>query len=264
MKKKKSVFMSELSDYDIKEYLKRNRMILIPVGSLEQHGDHAPLGTDTFIPNEISKRVAIKKDVIVAPPINYSLSSSHKGASGLAYISSRTFLSLVEEICSSLIESGFQKIILVNGHYSNIGILTMACNEASKNASPDAQIYPISYWEALPEEQLNKYLSINVGLHANVGETSAIMAIDPSLVDLEKAKEFWPKLPKFKNSPVPALNAYFEAQFGSVYKTFKYGVWGNPKESSSQKGEEFLDQIEKALIITINEIEAMYRELKLD
>ncbi len=140
----------------------------------------------------------------------------------------------------------------------------MACNEVSKNAPANAQIYPISYWEALPEKQLDKYLSINVGLHANVGETSAIMAIDPSLVDLEKAKEFWPKLPKFKNSPVPALNAYFEAQFGSVYKTFKYGVWGNPKESSSQKGEEFLEQIEKALIITINEIEAMYRELKLD
>ncbi|MFC2144970.1 creatininase family protein [Actinomycetota bacterium] len=57
MKKKISVFISELSDYDIKEYLKRNNMLLLPVGSLEQHGDHAPLGTDTFIPNEISKRV---------------------------------------------------------------------------------------------------------------------------------------------------------------------------------------------------------------
>ena len=261
MKELKSVFMAELTNKNIEEYLKKNNMILIPVGSFEQHGDHAPLGTDALIPNEIAKRIAIKKNALVAPPLYYTLSGGHRGASGLAYISVRTFLSLTEDICNSFLESGFHKIIFLNGHFTNMGTLTMACNEVSKHAPEYAQVYPISYWDALPENELNEYLSIDAGFHANVGETSIVMAIDPSLVDIKEAKEFWPKLPDFGGSLGPAFNAYFESRIGSAYKTLKYGIWGNPKESTIEKGKRFLDQIEIAVLRLINEIEEMYRTL---
>ena len=263
MEELKSAFMVELTNKDIENYLKRNNMVIIPVGSCEQHGDHLPLGTDVFIPNEIARRISKKMDALIAPPLYYTLSQGHKGASGLAYISARTLLSLAEDIGNSFLEVGFRRIFFLNGHWTNIGILTMACSEVSKNAPEDTQIYACTYWDTLPEDQLNDYLSLKVGLHANIGETSAVLAINSSLVDLNEAKEFWPKMPSFHGSPIAVLNAYFDAQEGSSWKTYKGGIFGNPKESSIEKGKKFLDQIEIAVLSFINEIEEMNRTLKI-
>ena len=263
MKELKSLFIVELTNKDIENYLKTNNMIIIPVGSCEQHGYHLPLGTDVFIPNEIARRVAKNKKALIAPPLYYTLSQGHKGASGLAYVSVRTFLSLAEDIGRSFLEAGFRRIFFLNGHYTNMGILTMACNEVSKDAPEDSQIYAVSYWDTLPEDQLNEYLSLNAGLHANVGETSAVLAINSSLVEMDKIKKFWPKFPNFHGSPGPVQNAFWECQVGSAYNCLKYGVWGNPEESSIEKGGKFLDQIETAVLNFIDEIEEMYKTLKI-
>jgi creatinine amidohydrolase/Fe(II)-dependent formamide hydrolase-like protein len=67
-------------------YEKVNGLMLVPVGSTERHGSHAPLSTDVLIPQEVCRRVATAQDGLVAPPINYGLSDAHVGFAGLARI----------------------------------------------------------------------------------------------------------------------------------------------------------------------------------
>lgn len=257
----KSVFLADLSNQDVEEYLKTGDMVLIPVGSLEQHGAHAPLSTDVIIPQEVARRVAVARNALVAPAISYGLSAAHVGFSGVAHIGLRTMLSLAEDLCRSFAAAGFRKIVFINGHYTNTGPLMMACYEVSNELPEGTQAYQITYWEALPPDQLDNYLSLRAGLHANVGETSVVMAINPSLVDLSKAKEFWPDFPDFGANPAPALTAYFETQIGANFQALPFGSWGNPKESSVEKGREYLDQIEAAVLRLIDEIELVYKRL---
>lgn len=258
----RSVFLSELSNFDVEEFLKNGgEMVIIPVGSLEQHGAHAPLSTDTLIPQEIARRVALAHNALVAPPINYGLSAAHKGFVGAAHISVDTFLGFAIDLCRSFSDAGFSKIVFINGHYTNTGPLVMACYDVSKELPDGTQAYQITYWEALSTEDLEEYLSLKVGLHANIGETSAVMAIDPTLVDLDKAKDYWPPFPEFGASAYPALTAYFETQVSANLQALPYGTWGEPSKSSIEQGEIYLDQIEKAVLRLIQEIEQMHEKL---
>jgi creatinine amidohydrolase len=137
----------------------------------------------------------------------------------------------------------------------------MACYDASARLPKGTQAYQITYWEALPPDQLEKYLSLKAGLHANIGETSAVMAINPELVDLNQAKDFWPEFPNFGASPNPALTAYFETNVSANFQALPYGTWGAPSQSTVAKGKEFLDQIEVAVLRLISEIESVYDKL---
>jgi creatinine amidohydrolase len=257
-----SVFMADLTNRQIEDFLRvGGDRILIPVGALEQHGFHAPLATDVLIPQEIARRVALAKSGLVAPPISYGLSAAHRGFAGAAHISVETLIGLARDLCFAFAESGFRKIIFVNGHYTNTGPLMMACYDASPRLPKGTQAYQITYWEALPPDQLEEYLSLKVGLHANIGETSAVMAINPALVDLSQAKDFWPDFPQFGASPNPALTAYFETNVSANFQALPYGTWGAPSQSTVEKGQVFLDQIEAAVIRLISEIESVYEKL---
>ena len=259
----RSVFMAELKLPDIEHYLEHSpsKLVLIPVGSTEQHGAHLPLSTDVLIPQEVCRRLAIARDAVVAPPIAYALSAGHKGFSALVYTSINTFLALVEDICCSLAEAGFREIVFVNGHYTNYYPLAMACMNASPKLPPGTIAFPISYWESLPSDELDAYLSMRVGLHANVGETSAVMAIRPDLVDLSRAVEEWPNFPAFTSNPLPSVIAFFETNPGSVYRATPSGVWGRPADSSIEKGQMYLEQITSAMLKFLNDAETTYERM---
>ncbi|MFQ5425795.1 MAG: creatininase family protein, partial [Gaiellales bacterium] len=113
-----SVFLDELTDPEVAAYIRGYpAMVLIPTGSTEQHGAHGPLGTDVIIPREVCRRVAEVKSALVAPPVPYGLSSGHRGFKGLAYVNVDTYLKLIEDLTLSLAESGFRRIVFVNGHF---------------------------------------------------------------------------------------------------------------------------------------------------
>ncbi len=258
----KSVFLADLSNEEVENYLQSGgELVLIPAGALEQHGAHAPLSTDVLIPQEIARRVAIARHGLVAPPMSYGLSAAHRGFAGAAHIRVETFVSLARDLIFAFAESGFKKILFINGHYTNSGPLLMACYDASTRLQKGTQAYQISYWEALPPEQLEEYLSLKAGLHANIGETSAVMAINPALVDLSRAKDFWPDFPPFGANPNPALIAYFETQVSANFQALPYGTWGAPSQSTVERGKQFLDQIEAAVLRLLSETDKVYERL---
>jgi creatinine amidohydrolase len=258
----RSVFMGDVTLTQVEEYLDAgNDLVLVPTGSTEQHGPHSPLSTDVIIPTEVCRRVATRLGALVAPSVNYGISAGHRGFRGLAYLSSPTFMSVIEDVAFSLAEAGFRRIVFVNGHYTNYPPIITACMNVSTRLPEGTRAWGVSYWEALAPEQLTEYLSLSTGLHANIGETSAVMAVRPELVDLEAAVAEWPDFPEFKAPSFPTILAYFETQPGSVWRAFRTGVWGDPRGSSAELGEKFYGWIEDAMIRLVEDVDETYRRL---
>lgn len=253
-----SVFMGELSNRHVEEYLTENDLVLVPVGATEQHGPHAPLLTDVLIPREICRRVAAARHGLVAPPVNFGISDAHRGFKGLIYLQIRTFLSVIEDVCYSLAEVGFRRIYFVNGHWSNTGAIELACHDVEPRLPRGTLACPVTYWTGLPPEQAEEYLGARVGVHANIGETSAVMAIDPRLVDLSYAVAEFPELPDFRGPVIIPMASYFETGAGRIMRATRSGVYGDPRESSAERGEEYLRQATEAVLNVLHDTEAMF------
>ena len=258
---KSSVFMAELTLTQVEDHLQSNDLVLVPTGSTEQHGPHSPLSTDVIIPTEVCRRVAARLDALVAPPLNYGISAGHRGFRALAYLTVPTFISLVEDVAFSLAEAGWRRIVFVNGHYTNYFPVNMACMNVATRLPENTRAWGVSYWEALPANQLEEYLSLSAGLHANIGETSAVMAVRPDLVDLGAAVEEWPDFPDFQAPAFPSILAYFETNPGSVWRASRTGVWGDPRGSTGELGEKFYGWIEDAMVKLIGDVDASYERL---
>ena len=262
---RESVFLDELTDRQVAAYVKGYpAMVLVPTGSTEQHGAHAPLGTDVIIPREVCRRVAQVKSALVAPPIPYGLSSGHKGFKGLAYLNVETYLKLIDDVTISLAESGFKRIVFVNGHYTNYPAINLALLDASPRLPEGTRAFAMSYWDTLPPGEQEEYLGLQAGLHANVGETAAVLAVRPELVNMEKAEAGWPPFPQLKGPAMPTIFAFFETQAGSCYKAMPGGVWGDPTDATAEKGERYYDQITRAVCNVIDDIESTYSRMNVD
>ena len=254
-------YMPEMTNLQVREYLEGGgRTVLVPVGSTEDHGDHGPLWTDVYIPLEVCKRAAEELDALVGPPVPFGLAPDHRGASGIIYVRLSTFVSLLRDICVSLAEAGFERIALVNGHYVNTTAMQYAAADMFDDLPRGVRVFPFAYWQGLQPEQAEAYLSGSAGLHANVGETSAVLAIDPDLCDMERVRDFVPELDGFTNHPLALLDPVFLSTPGSFWALLEDGggVWGNPSESTVEKGEQFLEWGAASVVSLVRDMETMH------
>ena len=261
-----SIFMPEMTNLQVRKYLERDvRMVIVPVGSTEDHGDHGPLWTDVYIPLEVARRAAQDLDALVAPPIGFGLAPDHRGASGLVYLRLETFVNLVGDVCMTLSEAGFRKIVLLNGHYVNSWALQYAAADVYDKLPEDVRIYPFPYWQGLKPEQAEQYLSGTAGIHANVGETSAVLAINPDLCDMDRVRDFVPELGELRTNPFALLDPMFLATPGSFWSLLEEGggVWGAPSESTAERGEEFLDWAKTAVVNLVRDMDDVHDRLGL-
>src|SRR5919204_1494013 len=202
-----TVFLGEMTNPEVEAFLERHHTVIIPTGATEQHGPHGPLLTDVLIPQEIARRVAPRIGAVVAPPINYALSYPHVGFTGMVHIRIPTFMSLVADLCASFAASGFRRIVFLNGHYDNTYAIAYACAEAADKLPREAKAFPLNYWDGIPPEVAAEFFDPSNGLHANKGETSAVLAINPTLVDLEHANAEFPPFPEFTVNTAPVHTA---------------------------------------------------------
>jgi creatinine amidohydrolase len=249
-------FLANCTLPEVEEHLAKSPKVIVPVGATEQHGPHAPFGTDWILSTEASVRLARRIDALVAPAISYGVSGDHRGYAGVPFLSASTMNAVVQDVVTSLADGGFREIILVNGHYTNTIALHAAVMEVGDRLPQGTIVFPFNYWDALPPEQLEEYLGARVGLHANIGETSAVMAVDESLVDLDRALREYPDFP---TQPTPAMvSAYFFSARGTLPRASRSGVWGDPTGSSAELGRRYLDEIEEACVRFVSEVEALF------
>ena len=196
MPKPPTVFLGEMTSPEVEAFLREHQTVIVPTGSTEQHGPHGPLLTDALVPTEVARRVAPRVGAVVAPPINYGLSYPHVGFTGLVHIRIPTFMALVEDVCASLASIGFRRIVFLNGHYDNTYAIAYACANVAERLPAGTRAFPVNYWDGMTAEEAGEYFGPSAGLHANKAETSAVMAINADLVDLEHANAEMPPFPR--------------------------------------------------------------------
>lgn len=252
-----SLYMPEMTNREVRAYLDGGgKMVIVPVGSTEDHGDHGPLWTDVYIPLEIAKHAAPELDALVGAPIPFGLAPDHIGAT-VVNLRLTTFAAVLEDVTRSLADVGFTRIVLLNGHYVNTWAMAYSVAQFAGDLPEGVRVYPFAYWQGLPPEQAAAYIGPDVGIHANVGETSVVMAVDESLVDLERARDFTPDFGDLRTSPFALLDPVFLSTPGSFTSLLEDsgGVWGSPSESTAEKGREFVGWCKDAVVNIVRDME---------
>ncbi|NOX19862.1 MAG: creatininase family protein [Nitrospirae bacterium] len=235
------MFIEEITMEEFKKALRKTKTILIPFGTVEEHGRHLPLSTDTMVAVEALKRVAEKKRVFIAPPIHYGVCTSTRQHPGTITIKPSTLRALTRDIVLDCYHKGLRNFVLITGHGGGLHINAMKeVAEELVEEIKDIKMAVVCPYTILYKE-LSEIAETENDSHAGELETSLILAIRPELVK-GSSKEEYPTFPK------PLI----------VRDKLKYwpgGVWGNPQKATREKGERVLNIIVKKLIEIIKEVE---------
>jgi len=252
-----TVFLGEMTTLEVEAFLEHHQTVIVPVGSTEQHGPHAPLLTDVLIPQDVARRVAPRVGAVVAPPVNYALSYPHVGFAGVVHVRIPTFMALVEDLCASLAAVGFRRIVFLNGHYDNTYAIAYACANAADRLPAGVHAFPINYWDGLTPAEAAEFFDPATGLHANRGETSAVLAIAPDLVDMDRANVEFPPFPEV-TSGAAVHTAFFFSAPGSVYRATRSGTWGDARAASAEFGERYLAVVTESTVRLLDDIDRTF------
>ena len=234
-----SVAISDISNADFLKRLKKSRTAIIPIGSLEQHGAHLPLSTDSIISERIATLVAEQLKCFVLPSVSVGVSVEHVPMFNVSLRNS-TLSEMLQDICVSLSAQGISQIIFINAHHGNSGALQYISQNLTSEVRTNTRIYSIDYWSALRN-----------GIdHAGEVETSLILAISPHLVKMKDAKPNSRKLSKSR-----LAYSVMTRSPGSFPRITGNGVWGEPRRATKEKGHILLKEIVTNLIQLISELQ---------
>ncbi len=192
-KKGKPLLWEELSWTEVQELTKTMKMAILPCGAIEQHGPHLPLCVDTLDVYEVAKRISAATGVPVLQPFWYGVSQRHGDFPGTIAFRPETFMMAVLDIAHWLYKAGIRKLLLLNGHMWNIGSLQAVRDKILDEFPRDMRVRFMNWWE-VSERVRNKASEDNpedpTWIHANIAETSCVLAIRPDLVDMSKASNY--------------------------------------------------------------------------
>ncbi len=210
----------------------RIRAVLIPVGAVEQHGPHLPLGVDIWLATAVASAVAATEpDVRLAEPLGYGISPHHLGFPGTVSLRSSTFIALMSDVCTGL---AAQKLlpILVNGHGGNRGALQVIVSDLGAAGVTAAAL---TYFDLIVEQVHEILPDADQGVgHACALETALMMHVVPEsvrrdLIPRGGTPEGWPDPHLF----APGSPAVWRP-FGAINPT---GVVGTPSDATPERGE---------------------------
>ena len=245
--------LGNLTFTDVQEYLRVKDTILVPMASFEQHGPHLPIYTDTITCVEVSRRVAEMIAVLHTPPIWTGYSPQHMFEPGMGRgtitIRSSVLLDLVNDVARSLIHHGFNRIIFINGHGSNVKVIDPVLRKLRYETGalisfvkPYMENY-VGILEGLMENPWEE----TPGWHSSELETSQDLAWNEKYVRMERANFTKAHIPDFLPKSFEKKDGLPDVEFeGYKYFTFpmdhhefiETGVIGNPLRATKEKGEE--------------------------
>lgn len=239
--------LEEMSWTEFREAKEKIDTVLIPVGSVEVEGPHLPLNVDSLAAMEVARRVSdVVDESIVAPLMNVTFSDWHMAFPGTLTYNLETHLSMVEQVCRSLISHGFKRIFFVNSHIGNDSAIWSVANKLSIEGL--ARVGTISLWPLSTEIGQNmEALEEKKFMHAGEIMTSVIMAIRPDLVNMEAAvTEYLKPLTDGYQSILSSrskVNDKMVQFFHTSNELTQSGVMGNPMAASAEKGEAIISEM---------------------
>jgi len=271
------IYLDQMTVNELKKRVEENDIVLVPIGSMENHGPPSPLGEDTLIGTSIAERVAYETGLTVAPPIFYgSHPSHHYGMLGTIPVSKEAFIAYVLSIVKWLSHSGFKKIILWNSHGQEY-VLPIVKDKAVIEEGVHALIMVTSWWSWVQDllrkagtgEELAPGIKLETPfIHADEVETSCIWYVAPDLVDVDalktaKAEKMVRFIDvKWVNS---AGNVFADKPFNwydvsSAPEIYYYslGVVGDASKADMRKGKVLIDTVIERFIDFLNWLKSEY------
>lgn len=243
----RKVLWQEMLRHELLDASEDRPVVIVPVGSVEQHGPHCPQDVDISIPYHLSLRAAEAIEefpVLVAPPVSFGFTHYNMGEVGTITLSLETFIAVLCDVSRSIWANGFERIILLNGHGGN---QQPTWSAAVKLAAEDVWPLALTYW-TMASDELAAWSEADEGSigHGGEWETSLQLFLRPELVDMSRAvKDEW--------------RLKFGAEVGR-YATFperrremRHGVMGDPFVASAEKGSRLFSVLLERLVALCRE-----------
>ena len=209
----------------------KKQVAVIPIGSIEQHGPHLPISTDSDIVTEVAKRLSEKNGYLLLPTLTYGVAFEHAPFFNLS-IRESTLRTVLTDLCMSLLDNNIKTVFIINGHHGNLKPIKNIDVKLKKLSKNKLKVFPFSYWHFMDRDFD----------HAGFVETSLMLAISKNvkmrlakkgLVTDKMTKQEIKRLGKLANQSFP--------------KATKNGVWGDPTKATKKDGQKILAQITKNL-----------------
>ena len=226
---------------ELKALAARNALPVLPVGSLEQHGPHLPVWTDSHAAHALSVRAAEQAtDVpaVVLPPMWMGLSEHHFPFGGTVSLDYGTFHAVLRCVVRSLRADGFGRLFIVNGHGGNIEPLAVSARELAHEFGVPVVV---TTWPNLAPKEIGAILTTQPGIHhACEGETALWLALDAAQVRRDKAGEAM-------SNPPPNPPAGMARFWSFEERAARTGVRGDRRAATAEKGEAILAAVTAGL-----------------
>lgn len=197
---------------------------ILPVGSIERHGDHLPLGTDSELPEHIARRAADLTSAIVLPTIYYGSCHAMRGFPGTFDIDSEILFKYIECVLEEAWRNGIRLVVVLNGHGGNATPIQMAARQATSRTGLSVAV--LDWWKDLGTGKKDLFSSPG---HAGEDETSAMLAVDESKVNIYLAGRH--------EVTYPEVKVYSKKIDGMLYEI---ALTGDAKKATKEKGEELI------------------------
>lgn len=238
---------------EVESLLERTDMVIIPVGSLEQHGYQLPIGTDSLNGIERAKLIAQRTDVLVAPILLAGNSPYHMGFPGTITLSLETLQKVYVEAAESLLRHGFKRFLILNSHGGN-RVLSQFIADRINHETAGIAVELNEASAPFERRRENRDEPALFDRHGGVGETSSSLYLIPELVELDRAVPARLSMPDHLEAMLPevvagdrtalrvflaeALKAEETGKHTSAREMTSTGVWSvrDPKEATAERG----------------------------
>lgn len=231
-------------------------VVVVPIGAVEQHGGHLPVDVDIHIVTEIVKRAAVRDaQTIVGPGLAFGLSGSHAAFAGTVAFRSETMLAVVKEILCSVLRSGFKRILILNGHNGNSGIIGQAVTDVGLTTDA-ANIFAASYIDLIADVYTAHRLTMLGGSgHACEFETSIELALRPELVADTRERQY--VQPTVTGTFADITRRGYVARSNDLARNYVTGVMGDPSVATRELGEVLLEAAVNGTVSLVEEIRSL-------
>ena len=219
-------------DPSLRKLIKKKKQVeVIPIGSIEQHGPHLPISTDSDIVTEVSKKLSEMKGYLLLPTLTYGVSFEHAPFFNLS-IRESTLRTVLTDLCSSLLANNIKTVFIINGHHGNLKSIKNIDVKLEKLSKNKLKVFSLSYWYFLKREFD----------HAGFVETSLMLAISKNIkMKLAKKGLITDGMTK---QEIKTLGKLANQSFP---KAAKNGIWGDPTKATKKDGQVILAEILKNL-----------------
>jgi creatinine amidohydrolase len=236
------------------------KVVILPTGSTEQHGKHLPLDVDLFLCESVCLEVGRRAPdrVLVLPPIAYGLNLHHIDFPGTIHIEPEVFIAFCLNVTKSAAYHGFEKILLVNGHGSNMPLVDLVARKTV--LATQSLCFACGYFN-FATDAFARVKETEVMAHADEFETSLYLHLAPERVQMDKAAADNDRMGKYASSDSTSRYARFNDYWG---RWTKLGVHGDPTRATAAKGKVIFEAAVNGLVDFVDEIRAWPIEKRSD